>query len=44
MIILQIIMALGSVGIIGFILYWAGLALHGGLGVTREEVDNDPRV
>jgi hypothetical protein len=44
MIILQILMGIASFGIIGFILYWLGVALHAGPEVTQEEVNNDPRI
>jgi len=35
---------LGSFGILGFILYWLGVAFHAGPEVTQNEVDNDPRI
>jgi hypothetical protein len=44
MIILQIIMALGSFGIIGFILYWAGVALHAGPEAEQNAINKDPRI
>jgi hypothetical protein len=44
MIILQALLGIGSFGIIGFILYWLGVALHAGPEVTQDEVDNDPRI
>jgi hypothetical protein len=44
MIILQILLALGSFGIIGFILYWLGVALHAGPQVTKDQINKDLRI
>jgi hypothetical protein len=44
MIILQILLALGSFGVGGFILYWIALLLHAGPEIEQEAVDLDPRI
>jgi len=44
MIVLQILLAVGSFGILGFILYWLGVALHAGPEVTKDQINNDPRI
>ena len=44
MIILQILLTLGSFGILGFILYWLGVALHAGPEVEENQVDKDTRI
>jgi hypothetical protein len=44
MIILQILMALGAFGILGFILYWLGVMLHAGPEAEQNQINNDPRI
>jgi hypothetical protein len=44
MVILQILLGLASFGILGFILYWLGVALHAGPEVEKNEIDKDPRI
>lgn len=44
MIILQILLGMGSFGILGFILYWLGVALHAGPEAAKNQVSNDPRL
>jgi hypothetical protein len=44
MIILQILLGLGSFGIIGFVLYWLGVALHAGPEAEKNQINNDPRI
>ncbi len=42
--ILQILLALGSLGIIGFVLYWFGVILKAGPEVTKDQINKDPRL
>jgi hypothetical protein len=42
MIIVQILLAAGAFGILGFIFYWFGVALHAGPEATKEEINNNP--
>ena len=44
MVILQILLAAASFGILGFILYWLGVALHAGPEVTKDQINKDPRI
>jgi hypothetical protein len=45
MIILQILLAAGSFGILGFIFYWFGIALHAGPEATKDEINkNSPKL
>ena len=42
--ILEILLGIGSFGILGFILYWLGVALHAGPEVEENQVDKDIRI
>jgi len=42
MIILQILLALGAFGILAFIFYWFGVAIHAGPEATKDEINNNP--
>jgi hypothetical protein len=44
MIILQILLAIGSFGILGFILYWLGVVLHAGPEVEQNQINKDPKI
>jgi len=44
MIILQILLGVVSFGILGFILYWLGVALHAGPEVEQDQVNKDIRL
>ncbi|MEK7161685.1 MAG: hypothetical protein AAB729_03275 [Patescibacteria group bacterium] len=41
--ILQILLALGSLGIIGFVLFWFGVIFKVGPKITQNQIDKDPR-
>ena len=44
MIILQILLGLGSLGIIGFGLFWFGVIFKAGPEVTKDQINKDTRV
>ncbi len=44
MVILQVFLALGAFGIIGFVIYWFGVALKSGPESTKEAINKDKRI